>query len=465
MSKLKNRQQMIDALDKLDLASETFCVAPYIATDLDQDGSVLSCYRGKTRLGNWKQQPFADSFNGEKMQKIRADLFDGVKNKNCRSCYMAEEKGSISPRMNFFFDWNDGGSYSQHLPDDFIDRVKKSPIVADVENIVTSEIRPSSLCNQRCMHCGPHSSTKWIETLAKEENYSLYKENKGLLANGEGPIDHMELTNKNIVAYYSGSISSKTEYKSEILKLLNDSAFVVFTGGEPLLTPEHIEYLNHFVNVTGKSVTKELEYSTNLNIKNLDQYFEYWEKFKTVSFRISIDSNFDSYEYFRTYGNTALLQENLNKLFAFKQRCDSNRTAHIKISASITFNMFSALRWKEIMRDWSRVGAKLHASLILDHPVSVKYLPRDLSTKALDDMQWCIDHVHDFITDEDAVPHFISHTTNCMNYIRGYNNKFNKFEEKVVKYIEFCDRTSGNNYYDYYPELKEYMHIDDNTRI
>lgn len=450
---------MIDQLEAWELSPETFCLAPYITTDLDQDGSVIPCYRGKSTVGNWKTQPFNESFNGAAMQQLRLDLFNGVKNKNCASCYMAESNGGISPRMNFFFDWKEEYVYSEYLPDNLIDIIKQDPAVGDLNNIVRTEIRPSSLCNQRCMHCGPNSSTKWIETYTKEENFKLYGYHDGF-----GPINHPTLTSKNIAAYYKDTLTSDGAYTEDIKDLLDASPLATFTGGEPLLTPEHKEWLNYFI-TTGSARTKIVEYNTNLNIKNLESYFPLWEMFKSVNFRVSVDASFDTYEYFRTYGNKQRLTENLKKLTEFQDRCRDQGLARIKISASITFNMFSALRWKEITKDWADYGLRLHASLIMDHPVSVKYLPRSLCEQALEEMQWCLDHIHEFYDDEYYIHPYILHTENCMNYIRGFDNKFDRFDENIVKYIEFCDKSSGNNYYDYYPELKEYMYGDDNTRI
>ena len=448
-----SQEEMMSWLKENNLEPETFCLAPYIMTDLDQDGSVLTCYRGKTRLDNWKKNPFDNSFNGPEMKKIRSDLFKGIKNTNCRSCYAAEKNGSLSPRINLFNDFF-FKTYGDRL-DNIIEKIKKDPLSGNVKDIVRSEIRPSSLCNQRCMHCGPHSSTKWIETLAKQENYNLYSENQEILDKGLGPIDSSHITNKNIVTHYKGSLTSDTKYKKDILELLNSSSEIAFTGGEPLLTPEHLEYLNYFVNVTGNSKNQLLSYSSNLNIKNIERFFDYWKDFKKVNIRVSIDASFNTYEYFRTFGDVNLIKENIRKIQNFSDNDQNN--IKIEIMASITFSMFSALRWKEIIKDWSDYSLPFHASLIMDHPVSVKYMPKKLSEKALDDMQWCIDNVKKYYSDKDNITKFIHHTTNCMNYIQGFDNQFNNLPDFVVKYIKFCDITSGNDVLNYYPELKEYI--------
>ncbi len=76
-------------------------MAPYVAIDLDQDGAVYTCYRGKQNLGGWKKVSLKESFNSPHMQKIRRDLYDGRRNKNCRSCYAAEDKKQQQSKSAF----------------------------------------------------------------------------------------------------------------------------------------------------------------------------------------------------------------------------------------------------------------------------------------------------------------------------------------------------------------------------
>jgi hypothetical protein len=99
----------------------------------------------------------------------------------------------------------------------------------------------------------------------------------------------------------------------------------------------------------------------------------------------------------------------------------------------------------------------MHASLVFNNPTGVKYLPRDLSQKALDDMQWTIDNVDKYFQDPRYKKSFIHYTTDCMNLIKGFNNQFTEFPDMIKKYINFCDKSSGNNVLDYYPELESYL--------
>mgnify|MGYP000265214773 FL=1 len=448
-------EEMKKELDEMGLNSETFCTAPYISIDLDQDGAVYTCYRGKQNLGGWKKTSLKDSFNSPHMQKIRRDLWSGRRNKNCRSCYAAEDKNSNSPRVHFYYDF-----FDRYFNDDpegaraFLDKLKEDHIQADISGLRRGELRPSSLCNLRCMHCGPHSSTKWVETLSKGDNAKVYMENDGLMENGNGVID-TNIIETGLTKYYKNTLTSDTDYEEDLLETLDALDHLSFTGGEPLLTPEHPRYLQHFID-TGSATTKDLEYNTNLNIKNIEKFFPLWEHFKHVHIRGSIDASFDTYEYFRTYGKIDLLKDCLTKIQKFRMEKMGGKRG-MKINGTVTYNLFSALRWKELTKDWTDYDVAFHTSLIIDHPTSVKYLPNALRDKAIADMQWCYDNIMQFTDDEDYAVIYRLHTKNCINYTAGFDNPYDKFPKSTIKYIEFCDKASGMSYKDYFPDLIKYM--------
>lgn len=448
---------MKSELKELGLNPDTFCFAPYMTTDLDQNGTVYTCYRGKTKLGDWKHDHFDNAFNGEELKQIREDLYNGTRNKNCKSCYRAEDNNSASPRLHFYYDYMYNIARILTPEEEtralkVVDRIKNDHLTGTTKEIVRAEIRPSSLCNLRCMHCGPHSSTKWVETLAKEDNLKIYMENDGLLENGEGIIDK-SIYKTNLVEHYKNCLTSETDYKDEILELLSNCRHVSFTGGEPLLTPEHPEYLQHFIDA-GVAPVMTLEYNTNLNVKNLEKFFPLWKHFKRIVLRVSLDASFDTYEYFRTYGNIEIVKSNFTKLRQFHET--NNRK--LKVNATITFNFFSALRWRDILNDWLSFDLMFHTSLVLDHPTSVKYMPNELKEHALAEMQWCVDNIDTINPGNDVYNSiYVHHTQQCINYTAGFNNDFEKFPIFVRKYIDFCDKTSGNSYKNYYPEIAKYL--------
>ena len=320
-------------------------------------------------------------------------------------------------------------------------------MTAKIENFVRIEMRPSLLCNLRCMHCGPDSSTKWIEKLSVKENFDIYDHVVGI-ENGDTDVPFDNFNN-----HFKNGLTSKSKYKEDIKELLSSTKLIQFSGGEPLLAPEHTEWLDYLVNTSKTSYKQDLDYNSNFNINNIEKYFEYWDKFNKLIVRVSIDTSFLTYNYFRAEGNIELLTDNIKK-FSHYFKGKSRRY----IVGTVTFNMFSALRWKDIMFDWIENDLGFHSSLVLKNPTSSIHLPDDLKLKALADIEWTIAHVGDYSTDRYFVEDYLHHATNCYNFLKNsdYNNP--KLTKNVCNFFNMCDRINNNNIFDYFPELSDYWY-------
>jgi MoaA/NifB/PqqE/SkfB family radical SAM enzyme len=446
-------QAKIDKMKKVltrhKLNPETFCLAPYTTTDLDQLGHIRTCYRGKDNLGSWKEESFKEVFNNEKYKKIRSSLFNGEKPSNCKSCWMAEAHNAISPRVNIFYDALD------HIEDldNLIKQIKKDATVGNLNDLVRIEIRPSLLCNMRCMHCGPYSSTRWIEKLTDKQNFETYTNTVGRVDNDDDNIENIKITNENINSYFKNGLSSDSNHKEEVKELLSSTKEIQFAGGEPLLTPEHEDWLQYLVNDAKTSKTQFLSYNSNFNVKNIEKYFPYWKEFKLVTIRASIDTSFDSYEYFRADGDILTLKSNIEKFHSFFK--NDNK---VSLSGTVTFNMFSALSWKNIFHDWISNGLKFHASLVLNHPTSVIMLPNNLKEQVLEDIEYTIRNVSFYTDDQQFIKQFTEHATNCMEYLKNSNRDYLTIPTKTRTYIEMCDKINNKNVFDYFPELQKFWY-------
>ena len=68
-----------------------FCLPQDLPADLDLSCNVYSCYRGNDSVGNWKEHKIENFINGNGLQNIRKDLYNGVRHSNCVSCWKAED--------------------------------------------------------------------------------------------------------------------------------------------------------------------------------------------------------------------------------------------------------------------------------------------------------------------------------------------------------------------------------------
>lgn len=106
---------------------------------------------------------------------------------------------------------------------------------------------------------------------------------------------------------------AQTKHNNLIWNLnLQNIRSIYFNGGEPLLTHDHIKFLQKFdINQT-KQMT--IAYSTNGTIFPSDQALEIWSRFREVNLQFSIDSIEESFKYIRFPAQWNQIQENLYKL-------------------------------------------------------------------------------------------------------------------------------------------------------
>jgi len=430
-------------LEKLGLNSKTFCFAPYINIDLDQTGETYICCASKQSIGNWKTQKLSNNYNNEIVKNLRKDLFNGIKNSNCKSCWFVENKNSKSTRLDSF---NDAIEHIDNL-EFFVDQIKKDYEFSSIDNVKRIEIRLSSLCNLRCAHCSPKYSTQWVNILTKKDNFDFFSK-----------YDEFEknLTNKNIKQYYKTSLISNSKYEFDIKNTISKIPLIQFAGGEPLLSPEHFSWLEYLVYDAKTSSDQILEYNTNLMIKDIDRFFPLWKKFKNVTLRSSIDTDFDSIEYFRANSNKDLLIENLKKI-------NQEFTQNFDNIGSVTFNMLSALRYKKIMQDWIDNNLNFHCSIVHNHPFSSLELPLELNKQVINEMEWCKLNVQNYTDNKKFIKRFIKYTDYCLNFIKNYEPK-KYFSTSTINYILFFDRISKKNIVNYFPELEFYIHAKRNRK-
>jgi sulfatase maturation enzyme AslB (radical SAM superfamily) len=155
------------------------------------------------------------------------------------------------------------------------------------------DIRNTNHCNLKCRYCGPHFSSSWAK----------------------------ELGNSTI-------LNQPIEQYKDIL-ITNDLHWIYFTGGEPLINPEHWDLLQELVD-SNRAGNISLMYNTNLTtIKYKDiEVINLWSQFKSVKIQCSIDAIGQPLEYIRSGCEWAKIESNLQTLI--------NSVYKSKISVSIS---------------------------------------------------------------------------------------------------------------------------------
>jgi sulfatase maturation enzyme AslB (radical SAM superfamily) len=93
---------------------------------------------------------------------------------------------------------------------------------------------------------------------------------------------------------------------------------VYFTGGEPMLNPDHWKILESIPDPTQVS----LRYNSNLTVLSYkDKHvFDYWKKFRSIFFQISLEGYKEINNLIRIGSDWDRIEKNLNELIDFKNK-------------------------------------------------------------------------------------------------------------------------------------------------
>ena len=153
------------------------------------------------------------------------------------------------------------------------------------------DIRNTNHCNLKCRYCGPHFSNSWAKELG-------------------------ELTTR---------YQSIEQYKN--ILITDDLQWMYFTGGEPLINPEHWDLLKELID-SNLASNISLQYTTNLTtIKYKDiNVINLWNQFKSVEVQCSIDAIGVPLEYIRSGCEWGKIENNLQALINSAHKSKINIT-------------------------------------------------------------------------------------------------------------------------------------------
>ena len=77
----------------------TFCIAPYQHVDITSKGDLRICCTSAEKKRNYKYNELKKHWQSNSLQKLRENLFNGVKDPICNWCWKEEKAGKISHRQ------------------------------------------------------------------------------------------------------------------------------------------------------------------------------------------------------------------------------------------------------------------------------------------------------------------------------------------------------------------------------
>ena len=247
----------------------TFCVAPWYSLYLDSDKTLAPCCRIKNNR-KYDYNQLDEYFDSSELNELREDLLNGVKNKNCASCWHAEEQGGDSLRL--ISNRTVGKSTDTQLMPQI-----ENP---EVSNIKSFDLTLGNLCNLKCVMCTPILSSQ----LLAEAN-----SNPSLKAGHDREYDQKDFD------WPKGK-----DFVDWCVQHLPQAIHITFTGGEPFIIPWIKEVIERIPDPQKEKCV--LHFTSNLTVIN-PALFEYFRKFKEVWLSVSVEGTHETHEYLR-YGHT-----------------------------------------------------------------------------------------------------------------------------------------------------------------
>jgi hypothetical protein len=304
------------------------------------------------------------------------------------------------------------------------------------------DIRFSNICNMKCRSCGPELSSQHAK-----EFKDLY---------GEHELARMLKNDGKIVV----NIAKENNFWDDLTKYLPDIEEVYFAGGEALITDEHYQILDYWLENNKRNV--RLRYTTNFSNFRYKQksIIDYWQEFSDIQVSASLDCNGYRAEYSRSGTVWSTIERNRQEML--------ERVPHVHFELTPTVSLYNAWNWPDFHMDWVERGlvdienCRLNMLtgpdfMRIDNiPESVKI---ELRAKYLDYKSWAFEKIKDRVANK---PEIIKDVIGKIDSVVQFMNTGTLNEQKLKQFIENnnnLDRYRKENFWAVFPEmtwLKQY---------
>ena len=426
-------------MDKEELLKKNraFCILPWIHMHVWPNGNAMPCCIADSDnpFGNLKDNSIEEVWNSDKYKELRLAMLKGEKLDTCRRCYELEDSTYI---------WTLRKNHNQWFGEKHFDLVEKTNLDGSIDEFRMAylDIRFSNICNMKCRSCGPELSSQHAK-----EFKDLY---------GEHELARMLKNDGKIVV----NIAKENNFWNDLTKYLPDIEEVYFAGGEALITDEHYQILDYWLENNKRDV--RLRYTTNFSNFRYKQksIIDYWQEFLDIQVSASLDCNGYRAEYSRNGTLWSTIERNRQEML--------ERVPHVHFELTPTVSLYNAWNWPDFHMDWVERGlvdienCRLNMLtgpdfMRIDNiPESVKI---ELRAKYLDYKSWAFEKIKDRVANK---PSIIKDVIGKIDSVVQFMNTGTLNEQKLKQFIENnnnLDRYRKENFWAVFPEmtwLKQY---------
>lgn len=405
---------------------------PFTGLATREDGAICACCRSHP-VGFIDKQSLEEIWNNDTMQRIRRQVLNDERPKECEPCFNLEDQGVESLRMRHI---------SGKIPEARIN-LYPNTVLKEVMpfEIPTMELKLNNLCNLKCRMCHPMDSTSWNDWGEVKEFYK--KENNIMYA----IVEEHDLENKP----HLDKFQDNPEWWNSLTKLLPYFRRVEFAGGEPLMDPQHYRILS-MLSQYGDQI--EIKYATNLSMlgKGSRNIYEYWPKFKSIAVNVSIDGIGDSYEYVRGNADWDTMIANIKEIQSI-----SNIS---RIVGAVTVQVSNVLVLDKMIEYFLDDLCIIFHTHRVEYPkvLSAQVLPRELKESAVQRLENIKAKVKDFKMIKKH-PQLLAYTLgqiqDNINYLNA-RDQSDKWQD-CVEFNHRLDKTRSQSFTTVTPEFKKFI--------
>jgi len=389
------------------------CLMPWLHMHIWPNGNTFPCCMSNTDhvFGNVYKEGINQLINNDNFKNIRKQMLNGEKPEACMRCYELETSAdSWTLRKNSL------ESFKNHI--DLFDKTNEDGSIDDYK-MYYMDIRFSNLCNMKCRTCGPELSSSWYDDQIKL--HPDYPKSK-----------FIDLKNN---PFLMDDLMPHLDYVEE----------VYFAGGEALITPQHYQVLDYWLEKGRTDV--RLRYTTNFSALKLKEksILEYWKMFKDVRVAASLDTYGDRAEYSRKGTDWDRIVKNR------RQMIESCPDVYFEITPTVS--VFSVHSLFDFHRTWVEEGLLNINNIrvnILTHP---RYFSITMLTpEQKEEVHKIYDQYIDWLKRNNAWDHIIHSVKGIVDYMDSadHTHLIPEFRNQITR----IDNIRDENLLNTFPELK-----------
>jgi MoaA/NifB/PqqE/SkfB family radical SAM enzyme len=413
--------KIVDNNFKESTQNHTLCNYPFNEIAMkDYDGKRLTAFWPCCMMGNFTKDrntnnalrvTSPDKFNPQemydhpRMQTLRSNILNGVKDDACSTCWGQEDRGLRSFRTH-----SNGA-----------EKIKET-------GLRTIDLTASNICNLRCRMCSPTASNLLMA------DYKFFDENNLL--------DRVKVTTSERFVKSIPVVATDSIQWEWLMENTNSITEIKASGGEPFYDNKVLILLKKYVE-TGAAKNTKLHFHTNAT-QFTEEICHLLNEFKLNSHTFSVDGTDKIYEYIR-YPATF---EELNKSIDLYSNSVKNYYKMVEFNLVVSslnlLNIDKYLDW--VYTKFDTPWVHLSEMYPFDRGTSISRLPKHLLELAKsrlvsyqrDEMELCVGNLLTSIDNAIAM---------------GQENR-----ELMLEEITLFDRSRSQSYKDFLdPDLVEWL--------